>query len=204
MTLYKKREKMKTLKEFGELVGKTFATFGLSPNQWTCVVLIPAFLAAYFILQQQFVLGGLFILISGFVDLIDGAVARKLGKVTKLGAYLDTMVDRYVEFLFVLPLTLIALPSAFSLPAAFWLFLYLFGGIITTYSKAAAKEKELVTEELKGGILERAERIIILTVGIFVAAVSLTYLVYVIVLLAILSNISALQRIQAAIETQRI
>ena len=66
---------------------------------------------------------------------------------------------------------------------------------MTTYVKAAAKEKELVEKELKGGLLERAERLIILFIGILLAYFDKFYLTYIIVVLAVLTNISALQRI---------
>jgi hypothetical protein len=69
---------------------------------------------------------------------------------------------------------------------------------MTTYAKSAAKEKGVVYQELKGGLLERAERMIILFIGILLASVQPLFLTYVIIILAVLSNISALQRIWAA------
>ena len=198
MGIYTKREKIKSIKVFEECVGRTFSVLPLSPNQWTFLALVFAFSAAYFVLQQQFILGGIFIIISGFIDFVDGAVARRLKKVTVVGAYLDTIIDRYVEFIFIFPLIFIPLPS-FYLPANFWVMLYLFGGMMTTYTKAAAKEKNLRKEELKGGVLERSERIVLLTIGIFLAAINIIYLMYVIVLLSILTNVSAFQRISLAL-----
>jgi len=131
--------------------------------------------------------------------MVDGAVARVTGKASRFGAYLDTIVDRYVEAIIVFGLLFIGLPE-FFIPIYAWIFLYLFGSMMTTYAKAAAKEKEIIPEgkELKGGILERAERLIILFIGIIAAAFNPMYLTYVIVLLAILTNISALQRIWIA------
>jgi archaetidylinositol phosphate synthase len=131
--------------------------------------------------------------VSAFLDMVDGAVARVMGKVTKFGAYLDTLMDRYVEALIVLGLLFVGLPD-FFLPSAAWLFIYSMGGMLTTYAKSAAKEKELVEKEIKGGLLERAERLIILFVGILLAIVDKSYLTYVIVALAVLANVSALQR----------
>ncbi len=71
---------------------------------------------------------------------------------------------------------------------------------MTTYAKAAAKEKEIIAEgkELKGGLLERAERLLILFAGILLAIANPLFLTYTIALLAVLSNISALQRILLA------
>ena len=194
--LYARRDK---LEKFSIKIGIRFSKLGISPNQWTLLTLIPALLAFYFIVVESFVLAALFLIIATFIDVIDGAVARVTGRVTKLGAYLDTIMDRYVEAIIILGLFFIALPD-FILPAYFWIGLFIFGSLMTTYSKAAAKEKELIEKELKGGILERAERMLLLFIGIVLAYFSKQYLVYVIVLIAILSNISAVQRIYYAMK----
>ncbi len=196
MTLYKSREK------FGGLsikIGIAFSKIPLSANQWTIASLIPAFIALYFLVEQQFLLAGAFFIVSAFLDLVDGAVARVTGTVSKFGAYLDTLIDRYVEAIIVFGLLFVPLPN-FLGPSYAWIFLYLFGSMMTTYAKAAAKEKELIPEgrELKGGLLERAERLIILFIGIIIAAFEPLYLVYIIAALAVLTNISALQRVWIA------
>ena len=198
MTLFEKSEGSSTLSGFRKAIGETFSKFGLSPNQWTVMSLIVAAFAFTFILNEQYVLGAVFIALSGFVDLIDGAVARHTGRVTKEGAYIDTIADRYAEFLYVLPLAFIAMPTVF-LPFKAWLLLYLFGAMMTTYAKAAAKEKELGVEEIRGGLLERAERVSIYTIGLLLASMDILYLTYAVILLAMLVNISALQRVKKAI-----
>ena len=108
------------------------------------------------------------------------------------------MVDRYVEIIIVLGIAVSGIPE-FYLPGAVWIVLYVFGGMMTTYVKAAAKETGLAEGGIKGGILERAERLILLFIGMILAGFSTMYLTYVIVILAVLSNISALQRIRIAI-----
>ncbi|MBN1941244.1 MAG: CDP-alcohol phosphatidyltransferase family protein [Candidatus Diapherotrites archaeon] len=196
MTPYNQREKFNKL---SVNVGIVFSKIPLSANQWTLASLIPAILAFYFLTKEQFILGAALFVISAAIDLVDGSVARVTGTVSKFGAYLDTIVDRYVEGLIIFALLFASLPE-FIIPVYGWIFLYFFGSIMTTYVKAAAKEKEIITEgkELKGGVLERAERLIILFVGILLAAVNPLWLVYVLVLLVILTNISALQRIRIA------
>jgi phosphatidylglycerophosphate synthase len=195
MTLYKKRSKFSG---FSVKIGVVFSKVGLSPNQWTLVSLIPVVIAFWFLIRESFLIAAVFFIISAFLDLVDGSVARATGRVSKLGAYLDTVVDRYVEGIIVFGLLFASLP-AFYIPVYAWIFLYLFGGLMTTYVKAAAKEKGIIGDELKGGLLERAERLLILFVGILLAAVDPLFLTYVIALLAVLTNISALQRIRLAI-----
>jgi phosphatidylglycerophosphate synthase len=199
MALYKRRERFQG---FSVKVGIIFSKLGLSPNQWTLLSLVPMFAAFYYLINQEFLYAAALFLLSSFLDLVDGSVARVTGRVTKLGAYLDTVVDRYVEAIIIIGLLFVPLPG-FYVPAYVWLFAYFFGGMMTTYAKAAAKEKELVEKELRGGILERAERLIILFLGILLAMVDKTYLTYVIVALAVLSNVSALQRMAAAAKASR-
>jgi len=198
MTLYKKRERFQG---FSAKVGNFFSKFGLSPNQWTVITLIPALITMYFLIKQDFLLAAVFFIITAFIDIIDGSVARVAGKATKLGAYLDTIVDRYVEAIIVFGLIFASLPN-FYIPAYAWIFLYFLGSFMTTYAKSAASEKGLVKKELRGGLLERADRMLLLFVGFLAAILNPLYLTYIIVLLAVLTNISALQRIYTAIRSR--
>ena len=194
MTLYAKREKLGGI---SSKIGKTFARLGLAPNQWTLLTLIPTIVTFYFLVQRDFLFAALFFLISSFMDWIDGSVARVTGKTTKFGAYLDSVMDRYVEFIIILGFLFARLPD-FYFPIEFWILLYMFGSLMTTYAKAAAKEKELVEKEIKGGLIERAERLIILFFGMLFAYFSPIYLTYIIMILAVLANITALQRMRIA------
>lgn len=197
--LYARRDR---LEKFSIRVGVAFSKLKISPNQWTLLTLVPALVSLYFILNLNFLLGAFFLIVATFIDVIDGAVARVTGRVTKLGAYLDTVIDRYVEGIILIGLMFLTLPIIIA-PSQFWIGLVLFGSLMTTYVKAAAKEKELSEKELKGGILERAERMLLLFIGIVLAYFSLEYLVYVIIIIAMLSNISALQRLYYAIKKSK-
>jgi archaetidylinositol phosphate synthase len=193
--LYSKREKFNKL---STKIGVIFRRLGLSPNQWTVLSIVPVIISLFYLINENFLMAMLFIIIASFFDLIDGSVARVTKSVTKKGAYLDTIMDRYIEFVIILGLFFVSLPSCI-LPLGFWLFLYLFGSMMTTYGKAAAKEKGLVKMELKGGFTERAERMIILIIGIALAYFDTVYLTYIIVILAVLSNLTALHRISLAL-----
>ena len=180
-------------------VGMIFGKIPLTPNQWTILSLVPAIFAAYFLARQEFIISAACLAIAGFMDFIDGSVARVKGRVTKFGGYLDTVVDRYVEAAIIIALLFLPFQNLI-LPAVIWIFLYLFGSMMTTYAKAAAKEKGLLAEgqELKGGIAERAERLSLLFVGIIFAQVDIAYLLDIVVVLAVITNFSALQRIWKA------
>ncbi len=181
--------------DFGWLsvkVGIMFSRLPIGPNGWTLFSLVPAVLTLVFLAFRNFSLAAIFFAIAAFADVVDGAVARVTGRVTRKGAYLDTMVDRYVEFL-------VLLGFLFIFPV-FWVFLALFGSMITTYSKAAAAEK--LEAEVKEGILGRVERLVLLLLTILLLAFSMfMQAFYLLVALAVLSNVSAMQRIFAALRS---
>lgn len=182
-------------------VAKIFSFLLLSPNHYTLISIFFAIISSYFIIRQNFPLAILFFLVAGFLDFIDGAVARYKNIATKFGAYLDTIADRYVEGILLLGMIFLPLPKIF-LPAPVWIFLILFGSFLTTYAKAAAKEKEVVEEELKGGFLSRGERIILLLLSLFAGALEprLILMTYILILIAFLTNLTALQRIFSALK----
>ena len=200
MTLFENANKLpKQVNQLREGIGAFFSKIDRDPNHWTLLSLVIAVFASLFIYSEQFILGAVLIVLSGFFDWVDGAVARYSRRVTKLGAYIDTVSDRYTEFLYLFPLFFVAIPGVIW-PAKVWLSFYLFGAMATTYVKAAAKEKELNIPEIRGGILERAERVGLLTAGIFLAGFDIIFLAYLLPILAILANISAIQRIKKVLD----
>lgn len=185
-------------------IGKLFSSFPVSPNQYTLLSIFFALISSYFILKQKLDLAILFFLIAGFLDFIDGAVARYKALATKVGAYLDTIADRYVEGILLFSLLFLPLPAMW-LPAFGWIFLILFGSFLTTYAKATAREKELVSQELKGGILSRGERIILLLLSLFLGIIdpSFALMTELLILIAFLSNFTALERIYSTLKSAK-
>jgi phosphatidylglycerophosphate synthase len=194
--LEEKREKFKKIEE---KVGRIFSKLGPSPNQYTLNSIVFGIFCFVSLVFRNFILALIFFLISAILDFVDGAVARYSGKVTKAGAYLDTVSDRFVEGLIFLGLLSLPLPK-FILEAKYWIFLSFFGSLMTTYAKAAAKEKELVAQELKKGFFGRGERMILLSITIFLGIFNQNLMIYPISLLAIFTNLTAIQRIILALK----
>jgi len=196
--LGQKREKWEKL---SQKIGQFFVGIPITPNGYTISSLFFIFLSLYFLIRYNFVLATLFFIISGFLDLVDGAVARSTRKITRLGAYLDTICDRYVETTILIGFLFLPLPEVL-LPSYVWVFLALVGSLMTSYSKAAAKEKELIKEELKGGLFERGERFFLIVLTLVIASIELRFSIYSLIVLAIFSNISALQRVYFVVRSQ--
>jgi len=194
--LEEKREKFKKIEEE---IGRIFSKLGPSPNQYTLNSIAFGIFCFVSLVFKNFVLALIFFLISAILDFVDGAVARYSGKVTKAGAYLDTISDRFVEGLIFLGFLSLPLPK-FIIEAKYWIFLAFFGSLMTTYAKAAAKEKELVAQELKKGFFGRGERMILLSITFFLGIFNQNLMIYPISLLAIFSNLTAIQRIILALK----
>jgi CDP-diacylglycerol---glycerol-3-phosphate 3-phosphatidyltransferase len=133
--------------------------------------------------------GGVLILAGGFFDLVDGVVARHRGIATRFGAFLDSTLDRWVDAVLLVGLCVHyareGAPQHVALAGLALALTYL-----VSYSKARA---ELVLEHFEVGLLERAERVVILAAGaIFDLLVPALWII------AIGSAITAGQRIALA------
>ena len=69
----------------------------INPNVLTIIGLLISILSAYMFARGDLLLGGAFILLSGFVDVIDGAVARNHSTTTPFGGILDSTADRFAD-----------------------------------------------------------------------------------------------------------
>jgi phosphatidylglycerophosphate synthase len=138
--------------------------------------------------------------LSGFIDMVDGSVARATGQVSLRGAYVDGVVDRYVELFTCLGLLLYVGRTEFlSLPSEAWFVLLIFGSIMTSFVRAYADHRGLVKDpgvlKSMGGLLERLERLMLLYVGMLLGLFDPGWLLIVIAITAVLANATALQRI---------
>ena len=192
--LYKNRKKYAT---FEDKLASFFGKMSKNADFWTCLSLASAISSAYFVATESFLLAGLLLAISAILDVVDGSVARLYKKATNRGAYLDTIFDRYAEAAVIAALIFVPLPSAIF-PAATWIALLLFGSMMTTYTKAAAAEKSLASPI--GVLMERAERMFLIFATIIIGHFSRVYMLYAIIVLAILTNLSALQRIRMVLK----
>lgn len=180
-------------------IAKFFSQLPLTPNQYTALTIILAFIAFLFLIKARIIFALFLFIFASFLDFVDGAVARYKNLATKFGAYFDTIADRFVEFFLLFGILFLDLPEIF-LENYIWIILILFGSLMTTYAKAAAKEKELIKDELKGGLLARGERLFLILLSLFFYIFNPYFSVYILILIAILTNFTAIQRIFFAIK----
>lgn len=186
-------EKRQSFKKLEECVGNLFYKF-LTPNQYSFLAIFISLIGFKFLIELKLKVALILLVTSSFLDFVDGAVARKTKTASQKGAYLDTILDRYVEGIILLGFLFLPMPQILF-PNYIWIFLSLFGSLMTTYAKAAGKEKEILETELKKGLIGRGERMILENLAIFLGIFDLQYTIYLIIVLAALSNFTALQRI---------
>ena len=160
----------------------------IHPNTFTTVSLLLSCAAAYAMATGSLRLSAVLFLLSGLCDAIDGKLARYTGKETRFGALYDSSLDRYSEVVFFLGMALYFIRSGYYLTSGA-IAAGLGGSMMVSYVKARA---EGLGFKCNVGILQRAERILILGIGAFI---HLYALVIGILIVAILSNITAVQRI---------
>jgi len=187
-------ESREKFEKISQVIGRFFSKFKIPPNFFTLISLLFGFFCFLSLVKNNLISAIIFFIFASLLDFIDGAVARVSQKATKFGAYLDTICDRYVEAMVFFGFLFLPLPN-FIFPAKVWIFLCLFGSLMTTYSKAAAKEKEIVSEELKKGLLERPERMILIFLSMILGIFNLSWMLYLLIIFAIFSNLTAFQRI---------
>lgn len=187
-------------KDLEKSVGSIFGAFPLTPNQYTYLSGVFALIGLWYMMQENLVWATVFFIIAAGLDFVDGAVARAKNMSSKVGAYLDTVFDRYVEGIIFFGMLFLALPEVF-IPGQAWVYLAIFGSVVTTYAKAAAKEKDLVNQELKGGLLSRGERLILIFIALILGIIypDYLYMTYIVAIIAILANFTAVQRVHSAI-----
>lgn len=143
-------------------------------------------LASFLILKGFWILAGLSIVLSGIFDLIDGVVARKLGKATALGAFFDSVLDRYSDLFLLLSLLIYYLNRGDSVLVILTSFVSI-GTVLVSYTRARA---EAVNIPCNIGLMERAERIILLSAGALFG-----WMEFMLCVLAILTHFTVIQRV---------
>ena len=125
--------------------------------------------------------------LGGFMDAVDGALARVQDRVSRWGAFYDSFLDRVTEIIYVLALYLSGIISPLSS------YLYIVTSLLISYTRARA---ETISINLSGvGIMERAERILILLIGLLIWSVTKYNIEILMLILIILNTVTILQRI---------
>lgn len=167
------------------------------PNTITTVGTALVLASAVFFGVGSVRLGGLFLLLSGIVDTIDGQVARNGAMVTRFGAFYDSTLDRIGDgatFAGVGTYLMLAPDVAYREFSVVVCMVGIIASLVVSYARARAEGLGL---DCKVGIAQRAERILLLGIPplLFGAGPGSIYLQVIVVLLTVLALITVVQRI---------
>lgn len=175
-----------SLSRVGDPVARALLRARVRPNHLTVVGLGVSIVAACAIAQGRLRVAAVLLAAAGLCDFFDGALARLANRVSAFGAFLDSVVDRYSDLMVLLGVVLYYEALADTSGVCVTL-VTIVGTIMVSYTKARAQSIGVTCEI---GLMERPERLIVL-----IAGAVFNLLTPAMILLATLTNMTALQRI---------
>lgn len=165
---------------------------GFSPNALTLIGFLVMCGIGLVLANGWLALGGVLIVLGGIFDALDGSLARLTNRVSKFGAFLDSTTDRFAEGALLLGLLYYFMQRNVTY-VAYLVYLTLLGSLMVSYARARA---EGIGVECKEGLMTRFERIALLVIGLLLTAFfGDAPIIIVLGILAVLTNITAVQRI---------
>ncbi len=164
---------------------------GLTPNRVSVLgFVLSLFSAVVYGLGSRepvmLLLATVLFLSSGFCDTLDGILARNYQQTSLFGGFLDSLLDRYADA------AVYAGVIIGGLCDPLWGLAALIGSLLVSYSRARAEAAGIKMESV--GFAERAERMLILAAATLIAIYWFPALNIGVILLAVLSNLTVLQR----------
>jgi CDP-diacylglycerol---glycerol-3-phosphate 3-phosphatidyltransferase len=167
------------------------------PNLLTTIGFLTTCSSAIAFHQNAISTAGFLVLLGGFFDILDGRVARLTGLGSKFGAFYDSTLDRISEiavFMGILTLYNDHLTDAMDVGMIYVIMAAMAGSLMVSYTRARAESLGL---DCRVGLAPRTERVVLIGVAalFFGSMWDGLVLQLVVILLAVLTNLTAVQRI---------
>ena len=173
------------------LTVRPLAKTSVTPNTISWFGFLVTLGAAALIITGHFFAAGIVVIVAGFFDMLDGALARSTEQVTKFGAILDSTLDRFSEA--ALLLSILAVYARQQSPLGIWLVgLALLGSYLVSYIRARA---EAMGYQCDVGIFTRPERVIALALGLLLSPINIAFLTAALAIIAFFGFVTAGQRL---------
>jgi CDP-diacylglycerol--glycerol-3-phosphate 3-phosphatidyltransferase len=160
---------------------------GLRPNTLTFIGLGVNLLAAWAMAVGEWLQGCSLIVLAGFFDILDGAVARNCRQTSAFGSFLDSVLDRYSDLSLLVGLLIYYSGQGLILDQVL-LGAAIMGTALIPYTRARA---ETLIQKCNVGVMERPERVLL----IFLGAAIQPIMPVVLWILAIFTNVTVIQRV---------
>lgn len=171
---------------FLEPIARFISYTGISPNVITVTGFVLMIGVAVVLARGNLFLGGLLIIGVALFDAIDGTLARMMGRTSRFGAFLDSTLDRFSEAVIYLGILIHLMGASNRELDVILIYATIVGSLMVSYARARA---EGIGIPLKDGIFTRFERVFLLVLGLMLNQLRLALW-----LLAIFSNLTAIQR----------
>lgn len=168
-------------------VGRAIAQLGITPNQLTLIGLLLNVAVAVVIATDHPRLGGVFLLVASAFDMLDGAVARATGKISKFGGFFDSTLDRYSEVVVYLGVLLYLNQTSDAELGAILVVIASSGALMISYARARA---ESAGYHASVGLVARPERVVLLAICLIIGQP-----MWALWILAVATHLTALTRI---------
>ncbi len=136
---------------------------GFSPDALTLLGLILSLFAGLYVARGSNFAGAFLLFLGGLCDILDGSMARRAGRSSKRGAFLDSTLDRLAEIAIFMGLVFLYRERVVLQLIAV---MALTGSLMTSYTRARA---EGLGVDCKVGLLERPERLTLMMLGLLLA-----------------------------------
>jgi len=156
---------------------------GVTPNQISIVGFLVNVGAAVLVVLDHYIWAASVFIAAGLLDLLDGALARRTGKTTPFGSFLDSTLDRLSEGAIFAAIAYRLAIDQRTVDVAL-VVLALLGSVTVSYTRARA---ESLGVQCKVGLASRFERIVLICVGLYEDVLS--YVIYVMVALTMFTVI---------------
>ena len=173
-------------RKFLERSAKVLDSIGITPNLLTLLGVIGAVLAALLLANGKLLIAGFIAGAASAMDAFDGSLARYQGATKPFGAFLDSTLDRYSEGILCFGLGLYFY-STQQYAMILWVAAAILGSMLVSYTRARG---EAAGFSVHCGLFTRVERTIVFVLSLISGLVGPG-----IILIAVLANITALQRI---------
>lgn len=174
-----------------EPVVRLLARTPITPNTLTWLGFLLAVGAAALIAMGYLVAAGFIVLIAGFLDILDGALARHTNQGTRFGAVLDSTLDRLSEAVLLLGILVLYAGDGSDI-SILLVCVALVGSLLVSYIRARAETLGL---ECQVGLFTRGERVVVLVLGLWLTQVTQYALLVALAIIAVFSFITAGQRL---------
>ena len=183
--MFRNRIRVVITRYFEEPIVKVLQALKVTPTMVTIFGLMLTLGVGYLAAVDELVIAGILMLVSGPIDMLDGALARRTGKDSMFGALLDSICDRLGEGAVLFGLLILSYDKG-SIMNVVLVFIAMVASFMVSYIRARGEGLGVKGEI---GLMTRPERLIVLSVGMLTG-----YLAISLILVSVLSGITAGQR----------